>query len=779
MSFKSLFLTPLLFSPVFVFAQGQSNMRHGLSDWQSPKDAEETWSKYCQGKWADPTVIPKPNYSNKLIINRVVRKMMMVDPRSYYLYPDVVRTYGLGTGKELFTPANKLPNGVSKETNAFLVYLCGEFRDRPRLIEEKLNWIAKIQKLPLQKSKHLKDFDTKANIWSQMTAEDYSTWLRVLENIFSLKEIAAKGQKQYEDEPATGINDPEIKKNYAQFKNPKTGETHLVEPAVEAFSLCEMKYIIHKLVVSAEPDESMPTKVSELKTYRDSIAHYSKKNCTKEENEYVYDFRGDSNFKPNSPESNAMIWAGNTIAKMCKSPGKAREKVSVKMADGSQKTFNLTDEDCLEYYKKPFETRWKKARQGLMTWVLHPRESEASDIFRVYSNTKSLLVIYPNSPILWVEGEDSGPVSFGFNVLKPGEKISSKSSFLKEFSANYEEYLHSEDFGFNEIFGLGKNNANTFEPYERLRFMVDRHTDWYKSGYDDERGRQITQAYSPLVASSYEPSKSDAFIACGYTVACVGDNPDTRKQWMFIFKIHKDNWYRTTDAAAGKQINFSKMWFDETSFGETELANEENAFDRLGTPLEGEYDSILYVHNISRNEISHDGLPQEDPYKNAVIAANSSPEKSFFELQSPPKSDSTPFKNPSAKFWAVSMEVPNSWTYHTMNPIEVDDVTLEVKIPNPGKGKSPYTRLKELRKTSNSAVYKILKTALEKTKAPFEIRDEDVQVKSWYNNDEDFTKNFVVWSFASKTGSLDQQSIEKALKKLNYKIMELKPLKND
>ena len=55
--------------------------------------------------------------------------------------------------------------------------------------------------------------------------------------------------------------------------------------------------------------------------------------------------------------------------------------------------------------------------------------------------------------------------------------------------------------------------------YKLIRNAVDRHTDWYNSGYDDEMNQQMNQrrardqAYSPFVASSYEMSASDDFVA--------------------------------------------------------------------------------------------------------------------------------------------------------------------------------------------------------------------------------------------------------------------------
>src|SRR5690606_36447071 len=111
--------------------------------------------------------------------------------------------------------------------------------------------------------------------------------------------------------------------------------------------------------------------------------------------------------------------------------------------------------------------------------------------------------------------------------------------------------------------------------------------------------RERDQAYSPFVASSYEMKESDSFTAPCYTIPCPQENPARHwKHYMFIFKVHKDNWFSTDKLAEGKRFDFDTTWFDETSFGTTGLAKQEKAFDRLGTALEHELDSILYLHNI-------------------------------------------------------------------------------------------------------------------------------------------------------------------------------------
>jgi hypothetical protein len=67
---------------------------------------------------------------------------------------------------------------------------------------------------------------------------------------------------------------------------------------------------------------------------------------------------------------------------------------------------------------------------------------------------------------------------------------------------------------------------------------------------------------------------------------------------MYVFKIHKDNWYTPESINAGTPIDFDKQWYDETAFGDSSLANSEKAMDSVGTALEPELDSILYLQNI-------------------------------------------------------------------------------------------------------------------------------------------------------------------------------------
>jgi hypothetical protein len=70
---------------------------------------------------------------------------------------------------------------------------------------------------------------------------------------------------------------------------------------------------------------------------------------------------------------------------------------------------------------------------------------------------------------------------------------------------------------------------------------------------------------------------------------------------MFVFKVRKEYWYtpESINAEETPIPNFDRYWFDETSFGESGLANSERAWDRMGTALEEEHAAVLYLHNIA------------------------------------------------------------------------------------------------------------------------------------------------------------------------------------
>lgn len=521
---------------------------------------EVVWLKYCKGSHKDPGIIPGPNYSEPEV-DQAATMLSKMEDHSFALYFHIRRNYTKSSVPK--------PDKFTKMSHNFLTYLCGEFRDRPTMVQAKIRWINNTNYLPIKKQPQI---DPTKDVWGQMTANSYEPYLQFSKRLFQAKksEVLAKG-----------------KVTFGKFAN--------VDRAVPAQTICETKYIFANwidenkafpvddlgsgIVVGAPGEAPQAPRKSALEKFRDGYNDFDLKFCSQEDRDYFYDFRGDGNFKPNSPESNGMIWHAISTALQCQDTVTARTKPGF---SGNQKLI-LSDKDCRNYFTNPFRSRWNGARAGLATWILHDNSHD-----KVFSNSTLNVTIKPD----WKTPQDMGPHLF-FTDSGPGKLRPDWKQHWNKGSMN--------------IFELAENKeAESVQErvYDRLKNAVDRHTDWYNSAYDDgmDQRRDRDQAYSPFVASSYEMSESDAFTAPCYTIPCKGEVPARHwKHFMFVFKIHKDRLYTTDMLDEGKPFDFDTMWIDETSFGTTSLAKAEKAFDRLGTALEHELDSILYLHNICSN----------------------------------------------------------------------------------------------------------------------------------------------------------------------------------
>ncbi len=496
-------------------------------------DNQKVFAEFCTGT-AKSTEIPGVNYKNEKV-SKAAQKLSKIAPLSFYFYSQTLKAYNLGSNKDLTVsiPA-EAPNGTTPQAHAFLVQLCGEFRDRATMIDAKLGWVGNLFTLPNEDQKPI---DLTLNVWSQFSAKSYNDYIRFSGSLWSAKAQIARAK------PAGTVDGISI------------------DAPVDGQTVCETQFVISEYVAKKIAfDGNLPNYLTAYKEFA--------KKCSAADLYDYYDFRGDSNFKPNSPESNAMIWHASSIGAHC--------------TDRSKSDGKITDADCQFYYQYPFWSRWLAARNGLTTWLMHTKDHD-----QYFSDTRSMLTMKP------LLGSPVGPLNYTL------EKADAKSDLLDEFKNSIALYLTQPDIGLNSVSKLKTPEYDFSLVYKRLRDGVNRHTDWYASAYDDGLGvpkiSQRTQAYSPFVASSYEMSKSNGFTAPGVTVSSPSDG---RKHWMFIFRIKKNRWVNSASVFKGKPINFDLQWFDETSLGTVNLAKSEHAWDRMGTAIETELDSILYLHNL-------------------------------------------------------------------------------------------------------------------------------------------------------------------------------------
>jgi hypothetical protein len=501
-------------------------------DQQSAAENAKLWNDYCVGEAGAKVA---PNYDNSEVMD-AARKLSKVWRHSFSLYSDI------GAHHRTPVPAN-LTSTVKKDAHDFLGYLCGEFRDRATMVQAKVRWVAGMNYLD---NKNSGAWDPKGNPWKQMKQAHYQPYLDISAAVFAAKEnaLSEEGRRTMQVGSLT------------------------VDTPVPPFTVCETKYIFAEYVTQDRAFD-------DYATYTAGYATFDDDHCTKDDRDYYYDFRGDSNIKPNSPESNGMIWFSRTIARQCDA------RPSATPYEQARPESSVPADVCKAYYKYPFNSRWNAARAGLASWVLVDPNAGGLD-------SNSNFTVVPHS----VENEQYlfGDVA-PYRATNAGGAVPLLETWNKHWRKN--------------TFGLTEHHANSKETIHRLlQLAVDRHTDWYNSGYDDQMAYKPyarDQAYSPFVASSYEMSKSDGFVTPGTTVPVIDPSSRNYKHFMFVFRVHKDNWY--TPERINKQSkpapNFDRMWFDETSFGETGLANSERAWDRMGTTLEAEHDSILYLHNIA------------------------------------------------------------------------------------------------------------------------------------------------------------------------------------
>jgi hypothetical protein len=533
-------------------------VKDGLT-WMTKAQNEKLWSKYCSADGgADSADVPTPNYENELV-KGAVNTFKVVVSNSLYPYPAIKSAYGL-SDKNL-----EVPKGVSKDAHIFLTYLCGEFRDRASMVEAKLTWLSRFNKL--QDVKQPKIPANEPNVWAKMSANAYRPFLDYSHDLWFAREAV--------------VGKIELKPGHSE-----TG-------AVDGLSVCTTKYIFNEIAEGRG--------FTNLKAHDAGFKKYSA-DCSVEDKEDYYDFRGDSNFKPNSPEGNGMIWYANHIASNCKTTTEA--KPIAKDAVVTNKANIVKDADCEDYFTNPFRRRWQAARAGLASWMMHSKDHDAA-----FKDDYSPIQIWPHR----ITDKKESTMAFSFKVPNgDGDLTGPLQDWLPGFTP---KEMAMADFNFNSYFNLGTEEGDAFGSWERLRDAMNRHTNWYQSQWDDGLGGKNSykeQAYSPFVASSYEPSESDQFTFCGITVPCP---PDGFKHWMFVFRVKGKNWFKVDNLVMNgeekQKVDFSYMWFDETSLGTTGLADKEHAWDRMGTALEEELagGAILYLHNITDSgEVSNDNL---------------------------------------------------------------------------------------------------------------------------------------------------------------------------
>jgi hypothetical protein len=560
----------------------------------SEAENQAIFESYCgKGIPALSAQAPRVDYQNAEI-QRAVTQLNLIQENSYWFYGPVIRAYGL---RKLTPECKETPQKFAcyvespldaavvptPAAHALLTQLCGEFRDRATMIREKVRWYGRITKTP-KNPVQPPIAPTEANVWPHLTSRGYLDFLTFSSTLWEAKRQALVAEDKH--------HYPELKIDTGV----SAGET--VDAPVDPQTVCETRYVLSSFISNPALQKKNENNETLLSVWMSQLAtpavyatylnggdaggvpvmglkNFAAKYCATPDAkgltdaEYYFDYRGDKNFKHNSPEGNGMIWTATSVASHCANP--AEDKDDKLAAQGYS---------CAKYFSAPFYWRWNTARAGLTAWIF--RDSKYDAVAEVPTQKFTTLQ--------HLRG-DKEPLSFRV----PGFE---DALLFSGFTQNKDAFYSLADLGFNFITGV--KNAPGFEvpwdrklAYKRLRDAVNRHTNWYQSAFEDGMGWTMSQVYSPFVASSHVISASDGF-AWG----------DGGRQWMFIHRVPVKNVYSTRSVMERVPVNFDTMWFDETALG-TEAgvyAKSERALDRLGTALEGEFDSILYLPEVTYDD---------------------------------------------------------------------------------------------------------------------------------------------------------------------------------
>ncbi len=455
----------------------------------------------------------------------------------------------------------------------FVRTLLGECRDYPYMVKRKLEVLALHTTVNLAGPQG--DVADAENPFDSLTGDGYSRLRWIESELYEarLAKLNPGGQSRF---------------NYAW--NEVGHVCNRVDNSVKPFTVAEVRYIFSEWL-RGDP------KPFNLDQFEAGLQKFIAENCDPDPNGpdlgYMINHRGHKNFKANWFECNGFIWASRDAARI---------------AEAQLRNSSLTFDPS--YYQRPFAFRREKTKELLGAYLFYP--SEHHEHMRKASESGG-------GPHLYVDNEDangdgvadyrlfadvqgSGDIGLGSQALHR-DKVAAGAvtrETVKSFSAY--RMRRWKDWGFNSTFTVNAATRADFaadgvfdasdsdeEATFKLRMArvnqaLDRHTNWGPTHMFSVKASQIAKRYavrgahSPIVAMSYEISKSHSFAVGNYPSTHPKDQNKTK--FMFIVKLPTKSYYDERDMRAGRRI-----FWDEAYLNETSLSNDyyhERALDKFG-----------------------------------------------------------------------------------------------------------------------------------------------------------------------------------------------------
>lgn len=467
----------------------------------------------------------------------------------------------------------------------FIKTLLGECRDYPYMVKKKLEVLN--LHTPVNKKGPQGEVADPNYPFDSLTGEGYSRLRWIMSAVYSAR------QSKLNPNPSR------FNYNWNEVGHVCNRIDNSVKPTTQA----EMRYIFSEWLKG-------DGKPFDLAKYEEGLKKFIAEKCDPSAKGpdlgYSYDFRGHKNFKANWFECNAFIWNSRDAARIA--------QAQIKKAD-----LKLDP----SYYQRPFATRYAKTKMLMGSYLFYPNEhhehmrkaSESGGGPHLYidnadSNNDGLADYR-----LFADVHGSGDIGLSSQAL-PKEKVAG-GEVTKRGVYGFRSYVFKRytDWGFNRFLTVNDANRDKFKVdgvfsdsdsneqatfklrMARLCTALDRHTNWGPTqmfspkAYEIAKRYTLRGAYSPIVAMSYEISKSNSFAQGNYPSTHPKDQ--NKVKFMFIVKFRTRNYYDERDVKAGKRIRWNDYYLNESS-----LSNDyyrERALDKFGWIPARDISSAAYL----------------------------------------------------------------------------------------------------------------------------------------------------------------------------------------
>jgi hypothetical protein len=472
--------------------------------------------------------------------------------RSMFAYTEWRVPYGLENDREGTDQERSW-----KRARNFMRVLCGEHRDYPEMLGQKLESI--VSGFGYGGPNEVASFDTSENLFTQLS---YPAYVRMVDTM----RIVWDYKKRQTETANDGF--------HYGFGEHGHGSRR-VDNAPAPWTHCEMKFMFtHYMTASSPSGVDGATYMSEYEAYRAS-------ECTPEDLAWMYNFRGHVNFQPLWLESNAF----NMNARRARGVESARNDRA--------------------YYLHPFADRYARARAAWGTYLFYP-ETDHAELIRA-SESGGGPILYITDQDLDNDGladyrlfDENGCGDQGVGLAIPSQNCNmvswEKAYFTRSTTGHVSTWqpawASEPDMGFFRAFGSFE------ERMARFNQALDRHTNWGPTGYYmidasdvGDRSPRFYGAYSPIVAASYDVSASDFFIRRDYETTDAFERG--RAKWLFVMRFPAERYYDMQAMREGRAISF-----DENYFSEPSLSNDfynERALDHWGYIPGAEHHAEIYL----------------------------------------------------------------------------------------------------------------------------------------------------------------------------------------